>query len=227
MTSFRRMRWRAGMVGVAAVVATLAASQLPASANWFGPTGEAQSVVGHKNPCDAVNITDNKDVAFGYSPGNPADVDAAVTWTRSNLLDPTALTTSFVEDPGPHIDVYVISKNYTDYCEDELNVDWTTDGQTGLQGLTICDTKAANNKRCDKQTVRLSSRWFAAHGATGDRFLTCHEVGHAIGLRHTNVSGCMNVCPDARNPAYTAHDVAHFSADWTTIGQSGTDKPSC
>ena len=197
-----------------------------AHANWFGPTGQARSVDYDRYKCAAHNITDNKNVSFGAAEGNRPDADQAMTWVRNNLLNPTALDTSYVADPGPKIDVYVITKDYDDYCLVGTGLRWTKDGRYGVFGLTNCDTKVATNNRCDKQTVRLAEKYLDVHGDRGDRWLMCHEVGHAIGLRHRKVAGCMNVCVEVDTPAYTPHDINHFNADWTTIGASGTE-PGC
>jgi len=95
---------------------------------------------------------------------------------------------------------------------------------TGSGGLANCERKAGGNRRCDKANVRLANAFFKNHGNPGDRYLTCHEVGHAIGLKHRNAAaGCMYNCVDVSTAAYTPHDIDHLNADWTTIGASGTE----
>lgn len=209
-------------VGIVAISAFLVA---PASANWFGPTGVARSV-NEVYKCGGGNITDDKDVSFYYDPVTPADVRGVSNWVRTDLLNPTALDTSLQSTPNNDTDVYLIAQNYTDWCEAELGIQWTTNGTTGLHGVTNCEVKDSSTPRCAKANVRLSTLFFGAHDAPGDRWLVCHEVGHAIGLRHRQLSSsCMATC-STHPPFYTTHDIAHFNANWVTEPADGVE-PTC
>lgn len=200
----------------------------PSEANWFAPSGRARSV-NEVYACGGGNITDDKDVSFAFDPDHMIDETRnAVNWTRNNLLEGpgTGLTTNVVANPGAHIDVYVIARAYTDWCEDVLGVQWTTDGIYGLLALQNCETKSTDNARCDKANTRFSTLFFGAWAATSERWLVCHEVGHAIGLKHRNVGGCMENC-GVSSPEYKSHDVNHFAANWSQEPESGENNPSC
>jgi hypothetical protein len=171
-------------------------------------------------------MTDDKQVSFGYWTGGgetpSATLQSATTWVRSNLLDPTELSTSLSASVASTTDVVMHDANYVDYCESALGVQWTTDGVYGLRGFTTC-TSVTPGGRCQQQHVRLSVRFFDVHGNNGDRWLVCHEVGHAIGLAHRPpYDGCMDNCVDTSALSYTAHDVAHFNAPLTQTASSGT-----
>lgn len=214
---------------VVVVLAVMLSAGLPAaSANWFGETGRARSV-NDDYRCGGPNMTQSKDVDFGFSPDMTAEAKGAVNYTRDELLDPTDINTSVVDDYGPHIDVLVTVKDYDTWCVDLTGYDWATaeHPKVGLAGLTNCETKASGSPRCDKANVRLSDIWMDAANQSERRYLACHEIGHAIGLMHRDAAaGCMVKCAYASTPVYTSHDVAHFNADWNNQSASGTE-PTC
>lgn len=197
-----------------------------AVANWYGHTGYAASC-----PLDS-NITDDKDISFFYidddDPLNQAT--NAANWTRNNLLDPDpSLTTNKDASQYPSTDVVVISKGYDSWCESSLGIQWVSDadfvngttvGKT--YGLENCQTLHTSdpNARCESANSRISLIYLNHHSSSDDHYLTCHEIGHGIGLAHRNISGCMQV-GDSSSPAYTQHDVDHFAADWSTQPRSG------
>ncbi|QCX26251.1 hypothetical protein [Nocardioides jishulii] len=67
-----------------------------------------------------------------------------------------------------------------------------------------------------QQVVRVSNFYFDAHGDVADRWIVCHEVGHALGLVHrTAAEGCMWNGSGIRSSVdYTPHDRAHLGANW-------------
>lgn len=73
--------------------------------------------------------------------------------------------------------------------------------------------------------MRLTTIFMDHANQSQRRWLACHEVGHAIGLRHRNSGGCMEKCV-IMDPEYTAHDIAHFNENWAGIGASGSE-PGC
>jgi hypothetical protein len=82
-----------------------------------------------------------------------------------------------------------------------------------VRGGTACYTVTANG-RCNQQVVRISTFYFDGHGDPGDRWVVCHEVGHAIGLRHRNVAGRMRDGVDGSDRVYTPHDLGHINSNW-------------
>jgi hypothetical protein len=177
--------------------------------NWFGNSG-------YSAVCATWgNMTDNKDVYFSYIDPS-ADLSQATNWVRSNLLNPTSLDTFYVSDPTDATDVIMRDRYYTDWCEDTLGVQWTTNGVTGLMGFAAC-YRTTGGGRCDQQVVRISNHWFDNRGDAGDRWLVCHEVGHAIGLRHRDTGqGCMLNTGEVGSREYTDHDRSqHINASWS------------
>lgn len=207
------------VIALAATVLPVAVYAAPAHANWFGATGLSGA-------CSSANITDNKSVTFVWI-DLQTDVHDAAGYTRTQLLDPTDLDTSVVDTQTDQTDVVVLDRYYTDYCEAELGVQWTTDAHTGLFGLESCGHLGANTgDRCGQASVRVSNVYTDYHSDPSDRYLLCHEIGHAIGLRHRHASGCMENCAEASAASYTQHDIDHFNSNWGTEPASGTE-PVC
>ena len=49
------------------------------------------------------------------------------------------------------------------------------------------------NQRCDRQKLRLNGEYAYTLNASRRLSLACHEIGHTVGLRHTqNSESCMN-----------------------------------
>lgn len=95
------------------VAAMLVWADSPASANWFGGTGNARDV-DPDDRCDGGNMQQDKDVTFGCSNTDmTAEVRGAVNFTRNEFLNPTELDTTEIDNYGAHIDVLVIAKRYS------------------------------------------------------------------------------------------------------------------
>jgi hypothetical protein len=208
----RALRARIAFTGVNVLVlvcALLALAPSPAAhaTNWYGATNYAATC-----PFNG-NMTDNKSVVFSYIDAS-ADLASASNWVRAELLNPTQLETSYQPNETTSTDVIIRDRYYTDWCESTLGVQWTTNGSVGLMGLTACYNVTANG-RCDRQVARMSSNFFDTHNDPGDRWLVCHEVGHAIGLIHRNTGqGCMLNSGGIGDRAYTAHDLGHINGTW-------------
>lgn len=175
--------------------------------NWYGNTFYSDVC-----PFNG-NMTDNKDVYFSYIDPSTTMRDAA-NWTRTNLMNGTSLDTFSVAEPTAQTDVVMRDLYYTDWCEDTLGVQWTTNGITGLHGMAACYSITGGG-RCDQQVVRISNFWFDARDLAGDRWIVCHELGHAIGLVHRDTGqGCMLNTGAVGLQSYTAHDLLHFNGTW-------------
>ncbi len=200
---------------VLAVVAVLVAglTLLPrnAQANWAGESGEV-------GECDATggNITDNKDVYFFYDDISQEYRDA-ITSVRTDLINPTALQSYYALDGlTAQTDVVLHDRFYTDFCEDFMPAPWTSNGFSNTMGMASCTALVASNGRCDQQHARISNYYLEAWGPSGDVGMTCHEVGHTLGLRHRSGTAYCMTTAIPPGVAYTAHDQAHFAANWST-----------
>lgn len=196
---------------------TLVALPSAAYGNWFGRTWSAGSCVGG-------NMTDDKNVSFVYSTANgespSATLQSTTTFTRG-LVNPTSYSTSLVSTQTSTTDVVMHDADYTSFC----SVGWSQNGVTGVMGLTTCGSTTSGG-RCQQAHVRLNVRFFNAQNTAADRWLSCHEIGHAIGLRHRQENaGCMVTC-HVSTAAYSTHDLtAHLNAALNNAGD-GTE-PSC
>jgi hypothetical protein len=100
----------------------------------------------------------------------------------------------------------------------------------GLLGWVEClpdsDTSGIHPyRRCDRQKLRLNSRYVATYFNTDARRrrMACHEIGHTVGLRHRNSStqrGCMEDPFDPNDfvPLTTTHDDDHLNGYYGTPG---------
>lgn len=200
-----KIRW----IAVAAALVSLGVGlSVPASANWWGNTGAA-------GRCEGTgNMPQDRTVTFAHV-DLQADTREAAIWVRGNLVGPTAYNTTF-EAQSATTDVLIGDREYDEYCEMELGFNWANQALNngGIIGLTTCEARAASG-RCEQQVVRISNFWTQARSDYYDRNLLCHEIGHAIGLRHReNVQGqtfgCMPQIDFGVND-YSGHDKAHFT----------------
>lgn len=215
-TPRRRLRWSSLAGTLLLIVATLMTISAPANANWWGITH-------YYDTCGAWgNITDDKNVSFHYADAS-AELRAATNVVRTELLDPTDLNTSYDQVQNVNTDVVMVDRYYTDWCEDSMQAQWTTDGVFGIRGLTACYSTISIG-RCNQAVVRISNTHLDVHNGAGDRFLVCHEVGHAVGLRHRSaVNGCMRQNVDISDRVYTPHDSGHINSTWANEPASGTE----
>jgi hypothetical protein len=177
-------------------------------ANWYGTTGLADN-------CGFPNIQQGKDVAF-RNRGPSDDLKAAAEYTRQQL-QATALTITYASSEAT-ADVILEDMYYTTTCEAQAGLQWINSSGGGeLVGLATCLALVPGGQRCDQHLARISNYYFDSHGSFGDKFITCHEAGHTVGLAHRNAEvGCLFNASDQAQPVYTAHDRAHLAANWST-----------
>lgn len=200
----------AALAGVLALVVsgTVFWFQPAQAGNWYGATGYYDQCGMHGN------MTNDKNMSVGYVELS-ADYGNAMNVVRGELVNPTSIDTNGVngQNVNSSTDVVLRDQYYTDWCENTTGVQWTTDGVYGLQGVTNCE-HLVSTYRCGQHTVRISNVWFDVRSNAGDRWLVCHEFGHAIGLIHRNVAGCMQNTQGFGPRAYTPHDLAHINGSW-------------
>jgi hypothetical protein len=211
----RHHRWHLRVLSwscVAITAATLSMTAGTAAANWKGPQGAGGGGGGGAGACLHGTITQDKTVSF-FNVDPSSDLSNASSYVRNTTLSGTALTRTYASNQTTTVDILLGDQYYDSFCEATLGVQWTTDGVYGLRGMTSCDYLDGN--RCDQGVVRVSNYFFDAHGNAGDRWIVCHEVGHAIGLKHRDAAaGCMYNSADTSTVGYTTHDKDHFSANW-------------
>jgi hypothetical protein len=89
-------------------------------------------------------------------------------------------------------------------------------GDNGLNGWNACDSSGGTqgsdpNKVCNTQWVRINE--YYSPPATR---IACHEIGHALGLRHTSDSAsCLKRTSDGgTSELITQHDANHLNATY-------------
>ncbi|WP_370616980.1 zinc-dependent metalloprotease family protein [Mumia qirimensis] len=128
----------------------------------------------------------------------------ATSWIRINRIPATDIgPTVWHSTAQTNADVIVFDRYYDDYC----GLAW----DSGVLGLATCRSITATN-RCDQANVRYNNTFTSNWTATYHRSLACHEVGHAIGLKHRE-DQCMETVGLTRT-GYSAHDVAHINAEF-------------
>jgi len=171
-----------------------------ARANYFGMSGAGCCL-----------FADNGHETFNYDSTTTA-VNNALDYAKSNLASQTDMTVAYVSD-GPQTDYVGYDQYYTTFW----GLDW--DGsQTGsnILGATKCvSTEGANAGTCQRAEGRFDLADTDVLTLAQKRFLTCHELGHGIGLDHsTDSTSCLQTGQAYSVTHYSAHDVAHINGRW-------------
>jgi hypothetical protein len=169
-TNIRRMRVRAGLATVACW--TLLTGTAVAATDTIVPT------LTYQNNCAnaAVCQTDNADVYYYMDSSGEYELE---DWDRSmvgtmwaNEYSPTDLVRHY--DSAPVFS----GEGETDHIWQE--------GSTGLDsdalGMAWCDDPIGTTHECDQHYIRIRGN------DTYDLSVTCHEMGHAVGLVHGNLA---------------------------------------
>lgn len=117
----------------------------------------------------------------------------ATTWTRSNNINPTNMSTSLTSNhDSSHVHV----------TDEYYGATWV--------GATSCQVYAGNN-RCQHWHVKYDLSNWDGWQTYQRRHNACHETGHSTGLDHTSAASCM------QSGAYselnfTDHDRNHINS---------------
>lgn len=150
--------------------------------------------------------------AFGHDTtqrmpdGTPALLfrnDLTAAWSnsvervRTTDWNPTDLTTQYVTSLSAAY-VHVVDNDY---------------GPTGWSGAETCQTSPNNDGVCLLTRVMINQYERYIPGgtwtATKRDSLMCEELGHALGMDHNDVNGCMS--QDWSDDFYSDHDIMHIN----------------
>ena len=179
------------ILSLLALVALLwSASTPPSVASNFG----SQGPVGGTGTTNGVFLQLNRDVSVELV-SLTNTYTGGVTYALDSVYNPTVLNINryFVTSCTYSRDICVFDNNY---------------GDNGLAGWNACNGEQLNghpNMKCGEQLSRINTYY-----SPSARPISCHELGHAMGLRHTTDSAsCMRNAPSSST--LTSHDRAHIN----------------
>lgn len=180
-------------------------------------SGPANAAAGHlvgrngQTGCN-VNATDNEGQNYFHGHNSDPDMVWALNWNRGFNVNPTRMDTWVTTNWSTTTDVGSWVGDWTGMSGCGFN--WTDDGVSGLIGVAWTQSTNSNGE-AEQHRLYFDNDYVA--GKTGEqlRHIACHEVGHTLGLTHTDAGtgGCM-----VNNPARTdlfglgAHYVDHVNA---------------
>lgn len=180
----------------------LVASAVPSNASNF--TG-ASGLYG----CSAGNMGDNATHSFWYEALTPATV-TALNWTRTNSYNPTDVNTVNEDLKDPLTDVIA---NDADYEGVTCGQTWISSiSDVGLLGYALCT--ALSGTKCQQFQLYFDNDFMGPATASQEATLACHEVGHSLGLMHTNTGANCMQSPGVGSPGLTTHDISHLNANY-------------
>lgn len=144
---------------------------------------------------------DNSAHSFFYDDDLSAGQRSGMDWARVYSLDPTDMSTNVDGSYNNQVDVWAYAT-------------WNPSGdQTSWYAWTTC-IRSAGSGKCDQHTIIFNHRLPHSNYYS----LSCHEIGHSVGLGHesgsnssygSNDRSCMRGNPD--HNYYAAHDKNHIN----------------
>lgn len=193
----RRVTWTG-------LIASIVVAMLLAGVSALTTASATNYVLGNGNTgCNALNAADNRDHTFSYE-ALRSDVQAAVTWARVNVIDPTVINTSLVSQTSA-TDAIIRNADYTDYC----GFDWHPP-LSGVWGLTTCNSTNSQSE-CESHSIRFDLSYFDFASQTNERGLAVHEIGHSLLLKHRDTEGSAMKTTGPYPTFLSSHDISHLS----------------
>lgn len=204
----KRHHSRVTLVVVTAIL-SLATSPPARADNWgstpIQPDRSAVSLA--NNPFHAVHYVNISD---GYPNGIP-ELGAASDWAISEYDQTDMVAYRDEADPYPDLEVH----------------DWNYGNLTGWVAITKCPTTNTGtggvdpSRWCRGQQIIFNSWWYWFSSDVYDTYfqrrrLTCHEMGHSVGLRHSdNTNSCIHAHYwETTASILDTHDKSHINAHY-------------
>lgn len=158
--------------------------------------------------CHPLNLADNSDHTFAFD--NVTDeMKNATNWVRTEILNPTVLFTSVVQETSnTHVVTY--DRQYTGFCGYDW---WEPSSHNGIIGIATCASLTGTGI-CQRHEIRYNTAWTNLVSVSSRRALACHENGHAVGIKHRE-AGCMPEEVDTDTPNdLTAHEINFINSKY-------------
>jgi hypothetical protein len=149
-----------------------------------------------------LNIADNSNHYFFINNSVLQAMHDAVTYARTQVYDPTNLTTLIDSTYSPQTDVNVTQGRYTGSI---CGVDWAT-----LAGYTQCVSTNPDDE-CEQHHIFFNTNNTEGFIEGERKDLACHEIGHSVLLKHRDEIGCMSTDPIVYYIDLSGHDRVHIN----------------
>lgn len=192
------------------LIAFVASAVVVGSTFWAASTAGASNYSGNTRAsgCTALNEADSADHSFYYQDTEQIMVDAT-NWARTNVYNPTDLSTGVVTSKTDRTDVIVHDGDYNTYC----GYDWCCDEGGGVIGLGNCLSTNWWGK-CEQHQIRYDNDYTRNVSAWRRQSLACHEMGHTVGLAHRETDTSCMTDKSVTSRYLSAHDKSHINSNY-------------
>lgn len=183
------MRRRTLLISLVLLACLTAA--IPALANAFGAGCIDEPNDGTSN-CIEYHFNEGDFIRFFVEGQNVDGWTTALSWNRTNNVDPTDLDSSMASSHA-NSDSVIVAADFEfpgNKLADAFCVDESADETICFHWHLRMDTS--------KGPFTLADR----------KHMVCHEEGHAVGLRHIDAQGC--VAPGT-SQLWSSHDISHIN----------------